>query len=63
VRYVAPLDPDCPKVAEFRESLYGDPMTKAMGAPTDDIEEDFARKHRATCTHCQEYGAANIEVE
>jgi hypothetical protein len=58
----APLDPDCPQVASFMESLFDDPMTAAMGAPTDDICEGFARKHRRTCTRCQEFGAANIEV-
>jgi hypothetical protein len=62
MRYHAPLDPDCPKVAEFESSLFGDPMTAAMGAPTDDIMEGFARKHRVTCKRCQEFGAANIEV-
>jgi hypothetical protein len=62
-RWVFPLDPECPAVAEFRESLYGDPMTAAMGAPTDDFEEDFARKHRRNCKRCQEYGAANVDTE
>ena len=61
-RWHAPIDPECPEVAKFRESLFGDPMTEAMGAPTDDIMEDFERKHRAKCKHCQEYGAENIEV-
>ena len=61
-KWHAPIDPECPEVADFYESLYGDPMTQAMGAPVGDISEDFERKHRATCTRCQEYGAANIEV-
>ncbi len=39
MRYHAPLDPDCPKVADFMRSLFDDPMTEAMGAPTDDIVE------------------------
>ena len=39
MRYHAPLDPDCPKVADFMRSLLDDPMTEAMGAPTDDIVE------------------------
>jgi hypothetical protein len=60
--YHFPLDPDCPIVAEFVSSLYDDPMTEAMGAPVDDIMEDFEHKHRVTCKRCQEYGAANIEV-
>lgn len=62
MRYHAPLDPECPDVAAFTESLFGDPMTAAMGAPTDDIMEDFERRHRRKCARCQEYGAANIEV-
>jgi len=62
-RWVAPIDPECPEVNEFYESLYGDPMTKAMGAPVDDISRDFERRHRAKCKRCQEYGCANIDVE
>ncbi len=58
----APLDPDCPAVRQFFESLYDDPMTEAMGAPVDDISEGFTKKHRAECERCQEYGAANIEA-
>jgi hypothetical protein len=61
-RFHAPLDPDCPKVAEFSSNLFDDPMTAAMGAPTDDIMEGFERKHRVTCKRCQLFGAANIEV-
>jgi hypothetical protein len=61
-RWHAPIDPECPEVEAFYESLYGDPMTQAMGAPTGDILEDFERKHRAQCKRCQEYGAANIDV-
>jgi hypothetical protein len=60
--YHAPLDPECPEVAAFMESLFGDPMTAAMGAPTDEIVEGYERKHRHTCKRCQEFGAANIEV-
>lgn len=58
-----PLDPDCPHVVEFMDSLFNDPMTQAMGAPTDDIMAGFARRHRKDCPRCQAYGAANIEVE
>jgi len=61
-RYHAPLDPECPVVAEYTDALFDDPMTDAMGAPTDDIMEGFARRHRRTCKRCQEFGAANIEV-
>jgi hypothetical protein len=62
MRYHAPLDPDCPAVASFMDSLFNDPMTAAMGAPTDDICEGFEKQHRAKCARCQEFGAANIEV-
>jgi hypothetical protein len=62
MKYHAPLDPDCPVVVEFEESLFGDPMTSSMGAPVDDIMEGFEQSHRSKCTRCQEYGAANIEV-
>jgi hypothetical protein len=60
--YHAPVDPDCPVVSAFTTALFDDPMTEAMGAPTDDIMEGFERKHRAECKRCQDYGAANIEV-
>jgi hypothetical protein len=61
-RYHAPCDPACPEYSGFADALFDDPMTSAMGAPTDDIMEGFERKHRARCKRCQEYGAANIEV-
>ena len=60
--WIAPIDPDCPKVARFHSSLYDDPMTAAMGAPTDDIENAFARRHRIECKRCAEFGLANIEA-
>jgi hypothetical protein len=43
--------------------LVGDPMTQAMCAPVDEIMEGFEQRHRAKCERCQEYGAANIDVE
>lgn len=55
MRYVYPLDPECPVVAEFMETLFGDP-TMAMGAPVEDITEEFERRHRKQCKLCQEYG-------
>lgn len=61
-KYHAPLDPECPKVSSFMDSLFNDPMTAAMGAPVDDITAGFERKHRVGCKRCQEFGAANIEV-
>ena len=62
MRYHHPVDPDCPKVREFYDTILDDPMTEAMGAPVDDIFEDFDRKHVSHCRRCQEYGCANIEV-
>ena len=63
MKYYAPCDPECPEYSKFVESLFGDPMTQAMGAPVDDIMEDYERKHRQKCKHCLEYGLANIEVQ
>ncbi len=62
-RYHMPVDPECPEVREYVDTLLNDPMTHAMGAPVDEILEDFERKHRQHCTRCQEYGAANIEIK
>jgi hypothetical protein len=62
-RWHAPVDPDCPEVREFSDNLFDDPMTSAMGAPVDEIMESFERKHRQKCKRCQEFGAANIQVE
>jgi hypothetical protein len=42
MRYL--LDPECPVVAEFMETLFGDP-TMAMGAPVEEITEEFERRH------------------
>ena len=61
-RYHMPVDPACPAVLEYAKSLLEDPLTHAMGAPVDEIMEDFERKHRQTCERCREYGLANIEV-
>jgi hypothetical protein len=49
MRYVYPLDPECPVVAEFMETLFGDPTTMAMGAPVEDITEEFECRHRKQC--------------
>jgi hypothetical protein len=57
-----PLDPECPDANAFTNSLLGDPMTKAVGAPIGDIMVDFNRKHLGECVRCREYGAANIEI-
>jgi hypothetical protein len=58
-----PLDSDCPEVQRFTDALFNDPMTEAMGAPTDDIMHFWSIKHRAGCERCKEYGAANVEAE
>ena len=58
--FTFPCDPECPEYAAYVEALFGDPMTQAMGAPTDDIMEDFERKHRAKCQRCVAYAVANI---
>ena len=57
-----PLDPECPVVAEFMETLFGDP-TMAMGAPVEDITEEFERRHRKQCKRCQEYGVRQRVTE
>ncbi len=63
MRWRCPVDPDCPKVRDFKEKLLNDPMTHAMGAPVDDILEGFDTKHSASCERCREFGAMNVEVE
>jgi hypothetical protein len=62
MRYVFPLDPKCPVVAEFMETLFGDP-TMAMGAPVEDITEEFERRHRKQCKRCQEYAVRQRATE
>jgi hypothetical protein len=50
---------------ETGELLYskGEWIDDPMGASVmDDLMEDFEKRHRAKCTRCQEFGAANIEV-
>lgn len=61
--WYSPLDPECPKVRSFMESLWNDPMSKAIGAPMDEIFENFEKMHRKVCGRCQVFGAANIEVQ
>jgi hypothetical protein len=63
MRYVYPLDPECPVARAYIEGLLDDPMTDAMGAPVDDIIAAFERRHRRSCLRCQEYGTANVVVE
>ena len=58
MRYVYPLDPECPVVAEFMETLFGDP-TMALGAPVEDITEEFERQHRKQCERVRNTASAN----
>jgi hypothetical protein len=61
-KWHAPLDPTCPEVIEYRQTVMEDMFGRAMGAPLDEFFEDFERKHRKECIRCQEFGVANIEV-
>jgi hypothetical protein len=62
MKWHAPCDPGCPEYSRFADLLFNDPMTHAMGAPTGELMAWFEKRHRAKCSQCQEYGAANIEV-
>jgi hypothetical protein len=53
------LDPECPVVAEFMETLFGDPTT-AMGVPVENITEEFERRHRKQRKRCQRMPPANV---
>ena len=57
-RWNHPCDPECPAYREFVDALFGDPITYA--APTDEIMEEFERRHRITCERCQDFG--NVEI-
>jgi predicted nucleic acid-binding Zn ribbon protein len=57
-----PCDPECPEYAKYVDALTGDPMTHAMGAPVDEIMEDFERSHKAKCERCVAYAVANVDV-
>jgi len=59
VEWHTPLDPECPD--NPNATFWDDPMTQECGC-ADEIAEDLAKRHIATCERCQEYGAANIEV-
>lgn len=64
-RWQMPLDPECPDV-EHAFQIEVEPgvwIDDPMAAPVwDDLWEGFEKRHRATCTRCQLFGAANIEV-
>jgi hypothetical protein len=61
MRYNMPLDPECPTVIEYQQSTADDPIM-VLSSCADEFYAAFAHKHRATCTRCQEFGVANIEV-
>lgn len=61
-RYVFPLDPECPEVAKYHAETADDPIMRMSGC-AEEFYADFAAKHRAQCERCQEYGAANVDVE
>lgn len=61
MRYVMPLDPECPAVQERDEMMANDPMT-AYSCVGDELQEEFHRQHLLNCERCKEYGCANIEV-
>ena len=62
-RWHAPVDPECPIVRKYIDTLLNDPLTEAYGAPVNEIVAAFEDKHRPHCKRCAEYGAANIEVD
>lgn len=61
-RWYYPLDPECPEVEEFYSVDLNDPIT-AMAGIGEELTRRFESKHRAKCERCQEYGAANVDVE
>ena len=59
--YNAPLDPECPDVRAFYESVRaGDDARFPWSTP--ELREDFERRHRAECERCHVHGAVNMEV-
>jgi hypothetical protein len=59
--YHAPLDPDCPEVRAFHESLLAGEDERALSGRLELIE-DFERRHRAECERCHVHGAVYMEV-
>jgi hypothetical protein len=57
--YHEPLDPDCPDVRRFRESLEADARFARCGP---DVIEEFERRHRAECERCHVHGAVHMEI-
>ena len=60
-RYDYPLDPDCPEVKEYEDSM-DDPYAE-MAGEGEDTRTVYGNSHRKTCKRCQEYGAANVDVD
>ena len=56
----APLGPDCPDNPV--PAALADPITQHYGIG-DELGPDLEARHRASCERCQEYGAADIEVQ
>lgn len=61
MKWHAPVDPECPEVANFNHNLYSDPMSELCGC-LDEIQESWEARHAKECERCREYGCANIEV-
>ena len=59
--YYAPLDPDCPAVRAFRESVRAGEDRRSLWSEPEPREE-FERRHRAECERCHVHGAVNMEV-
>lgn len=76
-RWVFPLDPECPEVEHaFQIQVPHDCVIDGEQIPAgtwiddpmasfcwDDLWEGFETRHRMNCGRCQEYGAANVDVE
>jgi hypothetical protein len=61
-QWVYPCDPECPVYNDFCRNLYDDSMTAYSGCGSE-IVGDFQKRHISKCKQCQEYGAANVDVE
>lgn len=59
--YHAPLDPDCPDVRAFQESVLAGEDVRDQWSGFEGSEE-FERRHRAECERCHVYGAVHMEV-
>jgi len=59
--YHAPLDPDCPAVRAFQQSVDGREDARYLWCGPE-LTEDFERRHRAECERCHVHGAVHMEV-